>query len=72
MGRWVFDKPVCENVAIEDCGLLALFVEIEEEVVRIVWVSVCGIHGWGTAAGGTREREGGGTETGEWREDGSN
>ena len=42
---WVVDEPVSENVAIEDCGLLALLVEIEEEAVRIGWVSVCGIHG---------------------------
>ena len=72
MCSWVFDEPVCEDVAIEDSGLLALLVEIEEEAFRIGWVSVCGIHGWGTAVGGTRVREGGEAETGEWREDGSN
>jgi len=33
---WVFNEPVCEDVVVEDCGLLVLFVEIEEEAVSFV------------------------------------
>jgi len=57
VGRWVFDKPVCENVAIEDCGLLALFIEIEEEAVRIVLVSVCRMSGKEGYENGERGRK---------------
>lgn len=42
----VVDEPLCEYVAVEDGRLLALLVEIEEEVVSFVQGSaVCGIHG---------------------------
>ena len=72
MGSGVVVEPVCEEGVVEDGRLLALLVEIKEEVVRVGLGSVlCGIHGWAAAWGGGG-REGGEGSAGEWREDGSN
>ena len=32
----IFDEPVCEDVVVEDGGLLTLLVEIEEKAVGFV------------------------------------
>jgi hypothetical protein len=50
MGSGVIIEPVCEEGVVEDGRLLALLVEIKEEVVRVGLGSVlCGIHGWAAA-----------------------